>query len=588
MAAFSDESEEQVTLLQDCDDILTEHVPESSSVHRLVYAGLAAGAIVAIGTMLNRGGSPKSTAEESEVFVSLASNNSNDDFAKCSWPLQNCTDTQCCSKPGQQCYMQNQETGYSSCMYDCAKGPHPSHWDGGSWECIELGERSKGTSKCSAGGEDCSNTLCCEQAGTQCFKKSDGWATCKTECLPGAPDMSDQDGHHWSCEKLGPWAQGAAPWVESQCAADGEKCAEKGCCAGHGKQCYEMNQDWSECKYDCTPGPGPDGGPEWTCNAIGDRTPSDPSPHSGVIGKWALDTCSWNAQDCTNSRCCRGFNQRCFEKNEDWAVCKESCVAGLDPYDKNETWSCKALGPVSQGLTIKGSPSLYCWSLFQTTTYEMEVMQNQMDRGVGIFQCDGWALLSTDEPKKLGTFEGKKAITKKVAKAEITVSVDGTAGNAELFINCWNVIVEDGAWNDHAWTVKADPDAVLIPDRLRTHLAPYVNEDVYVVNCNKVPGSPNFPMMFGSLEIYSWKAIQTYANGMSHCMDTMAQMLPLWGEDYFMTHCLDSIGVGRINDFAVIGDAVCTGANCGDSWVSAFHPFKSVDSWQQCWDEAHR
>jgi len=222
-------------------------------------------------------------------------------------------------------------------------------------------------------------------------------------------------------------------------------------------------------------------------------------------------------------------------------------------------------------------------------SYEMDIMKNQIGQGSGIFQCDGWALLSTDEPTVLGkTPDGIEGKTMQVAMAEITTSVDGTAGNAELFINCWNVIVQDGRWNNYAWTVKVDPDAVLMPDRLRIHLADHVLENVYVVNCNKFPDSPNFPMMYGSLEIYSWKAIQTYANGMSQCMEDMGSMLPLWGEDYFMTHCLDHIGVGRIADFASVGDNVCLGANCGDQWVAAFHPFKSVGDWQQCWDIAHR
>merc|ERR1712051_353571 len=235
----------------------------------------------------------------------------------------------------------------------------------------------------------------------------------------------------------------------------------------------------------------------------------------------------------------------------------ESCTAGKNPFDNNETWSCKPLGPRSNGLPVKGSPPIFCWSLFQTTGYEMPIMQRQMETGGGIFTCDDYALLSTDPETVIGNdAEGREVKTQKVKNAVITTSVDGTAGNAELFINCWNVIVQDGRWNNHAWTVKVDPDAVVIASRLRSHLAPYVMENVYVVNCNKFPSSPNFPIMYGSLEIYSWKAIQTYANKMSLCMEDMGSMLPLWGEDYFMTHCLDHIGVGRIEDFAAIGDDV--------------------------------
>jgi len=368
-------------------------------------------------------------------------------------------------------------------------------------------------------------------------------------------------------------------------------CRSTKCCAAPGAQCYEQNLDWAACKYECTPGADPERfwEPEWTCNEIGMRTPGAGPQPSSTVSKWAKDVCAWDGNDCSKSTCCIGMNKQCFEKDENWAVCKESCTPGPDPYDGNASWSCRELGPRSMGLPIKGSPSLFCWSLFQTTSYEGEIVRNQMEQNSGIFQCDDYALLSTDEPVVMGENWDKEEVkTMQVEWAEITTSVDGTAGNAKLFVNCWNVIVQDGRWNNHAWTVKVDPDAVLIPDRLRNHLGGYVLENVYVVNCNKFPSSPNFPMMYGSLEIYSWKAIRTYANHMDICMAQMAGMLPLWGEDYFMTHCLDAIGVGRIADFASVGDNVCMGANCGDGWVAAFHPFKSRDAWQECWDIAHR
>lgn len=509
----------------------------------------------------------------------------------CSWPLENCTDSRCCQKPGQQCYKQSGKTNYATCMDTCTAGPHPTHWDGLWWECTELGTRTNGTSTCAKMGADCSKDMCCQTTNTQCFQKAEGWATCKPACDAGGPDLSDIDSHLWECKKLGPWTQGAAPWVAGQCSADGEDCRKTQCCQGENMQCYEQTENWAMCKESCAPGKSKDRfwEPAWTCKELGMRTPSGGPPAVATVSSWVKDTCAWPGDDCSKTRCCLGMNQQCYAKNKDWAVCKESCTPGHDPFDNNETWSCQPLGSRSTGMPVRGSPSLFCWSLFQTTTYEMDIMKNQMAKGSGIFQCDDWALLSTADPTLIGnTPDGDEAKTIHVDMAEITISVDGTAGNAKLFINCWNALIKDGRWNLHAWTVKADPDAVLLPDRLRVHLAPYVLENVYVVNCNAFPGSPNFPMMYGSLEIYSWKAIQTYANGMGSCMTDMGMMLPSWGEDYFMTHCLDHIGVGRIDDFASVGDGVCTGVDCGDSWVAAFHPFKSVQAWQQCWDTAHR
>merc|ERR1712117_159426 len=171
------------------------------------------------------------------------------------------------------------------------------------------------------------------------------------------------------------------------------------------------------------------------------------------------------------SRCCIGMNKQCFAKNDDFAMCMESCQPGRHKEDNNETWTCAALGPRSMGLATKGSPSLWCWSLFQPTSYEMGVIQNQLSRGIGIFDCDGYVTLSTAEPTYVGKSpDGDEVTSLHVDMAEITVSVDGTAGNAALFINCWNV---------------------------------------FVLNCNAYPSSPEFPMMYGSLEIFSWNAVSS-------------------------------------------------------------------------------
>jgi hypothetical protein len=267
----------------------------------------------------------------------------------------------------------------------------------------------------------------------------------------------------------------------------------------------------------------------------------------------------------------------------------DGCTAGNHPEDNNETWSCKPLGPRSQGLALKGFPSLFCWSLIQTTTYEFGIMKMALAKGAGIFACDEYAVLSTDNETLIGKSpDGVEVKTLHVPPAPITRSVDGTAGNAKLFMNVWDVVVADGRFRNHAWTLKVDPDAVMVADRVRAHMAPHFGENVYVVNCNKFPSSPNFPMMYGALEIFSFKAINVYAQNKGLCLKDMGMMLPSWGEDYFMTHCLDHIGVGRIADFGVLGDMNCLGANCADKWTASFHPFKDAKSWENCWNTATR
>lgn len=485
-----------------------------------------------------------------------------------------------------------QSKWYAQCRDTCTQAPDPFHWDGKPWTCKELGKRAPGESRCSDPGEDCRETKCCSTINTQCFEKNKDWAMCKSECIAGGPDLADANGDPWTCKPLGVWTGGAAPWVPEQCSKEGEDCSKAQCCAAPGAQCFKQSDFWAQCKHDCQPGADPDRSwePEWSCEPLGTRTPDAGGVPVGQLGKWVPDACADQGQDCSKSRCCVGMNMQCYEKNKDWAMCMESCAKGRHADDNNETWSGKVLGPRTvAGLAVKGSPSLFCWSLFMTTSYENDIIKAQLDQGIGIFQCDEYALLSTDPETVMGKSRdhpGEDITTLRVEKAEITTSVDGTAGNAKLFVNCWNALLQDGRWRRHAWVIKVDPDAVIVADRVRDHLKAHVLENVYVVNCNKFPESPNFPMMYGSVEIYSFKAIDTYAQKLGSCMKDMGMMLPQWGEDYFMTHCLDHIGVGRISDFVSVGDNVCTGGSCADQAFSAFHPFKSVDSWLRCWDMA--
>jgi len=249
-----------------------------------------------------------------------------------------------------------------------------------------------------------------------------------------------------------------------------------------------------------------------------------------------------------------------------------------------EKWDCTAKGPESWGLATKGYPSLYCISLYMPSSYEGSIINVQLNRSAGIFACDGYDLIAAEDVIVGTSTDGILVKTLVIPKIEVGVSQDGTAGNAKLFMAMWDAIIAGKRFRDYDWTIKADPDAVLIPWRIRDHMRPHISENVYVVNCNAFPSSPNFPMMYGSVEIFSSAAMIAYAEGSWRC----GQDLPWggWGEDYYMTHCMDYVGVGRISDFSVVGDNVCTGASCADGQAS-FHPYKTEVEWVKCWDQAN-
>lgn len=228
---------------------------------------------------------------------------------------------------------------------------------------------------------------------------------------------------------------------------------------------------------------------------------------------------------------------------------------------------------------VWGKPSFFCFSVMRPG-YEQQILEMQMSKAVGIFACEEQRIFSNVKV----VLGGEPPVdTIVIPNFNNGISQDGTSANTGTFLAVWSIVKADQTYQRHDFSVKADPDAVIIPDRLRQHMAPHASEVCFVRNCNKVPGSPNFPMMFGSVEVLSRIAVDTYLGNEASCKG-----LPWnnWGEDYFMGKCLQMIGVVPIDDFNIVKDGACSGVWCNDGWTAAFHPFKSVEAWESCYKTA--
>mmetsp|Transcript_70902 Transcript_70902/g.191671 ORF Transcript_70902/g.191671 Transcript_70902/m.191671 type:complete len:549 (+) Transcript_70902:3-1649(+) len=232
----------------------------------------------------------------------------------------------------------------------------------------------------------------------------------------------------------------------------------------------------------------------------------------------------------------------------------------------------------------RSETSLFCWSVARQWGYEGEVMRAQLAAGAGIFGCDGFAVVSEDE-WSVGQGPGGRlgeVNTLSFPGAPVGVSKDGTAGNAQLFMNAWDAVLGRTLLLDFDWGIKADPDAVIVADRLRDHVKDQTGSNVYVRNCRGDGNNPEFPMMFGSLEAITRQGLQAYKDGKDRCRSELNWYS--WGEDLFLGKCLLHLGVGPVDDFSIISDGVCAGVNCNDGWSAAFHPFKGSNEWMNCWN----
>lgn len=232
-------------------------------------------------------------------------------------------------------------------------------------------------------------------------------------------------------------------------------------------------------------------------------------------------------------------------------------------------------------------PTLFCWSHMEPGTEEVALLRLQLVKRASIFACNNVAVISSHK-FLMGNIEGADVwtwvnpeIKGKMGKNGVNGSTTDSFLNTEVFLIAWDTLIGSGQIWAYDFVVKVDPDAVFFPDRLRKHVLDYVGRPVYFSNCGKYGGKV---LLYGSLEVFSVPALKLYQKeSIKEC-----KTLPWkgWGEDYYMQHCMDKLGVENVPDDKQVGDARCVAAPCTDYTRVAFHDFKDPASWFKCFKEA--
>jgi len=157
--------------------------------------------------------------------------------------------------------------------------------------------------------------------------------------------------------------------------------------------------------------------------------------------------------------------------------------------------------------------------------------------------------------------------------------------NADTFVTAWQQVREEGRYSLHDWTVKADPDTVFVPSRLREAL-PQVSKagaakPLYMWNCALSTH------LNGALEVLSRGAVAELVvhGGLENCAATMnASAL---AEDGYLRQCMDILGVPAVERFDILLDSYCGGtpSPCNTLAV-AFHPLKTPADIVDCFRDA--
>lgn len=287
--------------------------------------------------------------------------------------------------------------------------------------------------------------------------------------------------------------------------------------------------------------------------------------------------------DCLNhGNCCHDYGDEC--KAEDEA--KTTTAPTTTPHTTTTVAMLEGPG----GVKVQ-APTLFCWLVVRTHGYEPDLVKEQYKQGVHVFGCDDYTVFS-NAPLLLGPDNGGRFMS---AMIIISPHVDmghwgqnGQTTNSWLntmnFMNAWEMLRADGRVWHHDWTVKADPDAVLIPDRLRQVVLPNTpkeGECTFILNCGIQPGNP---LLYGAIEVFSKKAVGLYLDNGQKCKNDLDW--DGWGEDYFMQQCLQKLGANRTIHTDMVSDSNCHAVACTDHSRAAYHPFKDTKSWFDCWGQA--
>lgn len=535
--------------------------------------------------------------------------------AACAGAGGDCRASSCCAnggKAGLQCYAR--DANWAQCDAACVPGEHEGEKPlvdqyGNSkqpaWSCNKLGARSKPGCVAHETPVDCGSAAGCEwgvpggdddkeQCLESCFTLDEGgcgaqgrchWngTTCQEACWTfAAKDMCLTTEHRKRCAweehaekcKQGCWTHAKSDecWQgercmwhgvckDDPCSAPGEDCRNTQCCSGlrgaGGMTCFEKDAYYASCSKHCDE-------KDWSCNKLGNRTKTNPK-------------CAWAGEDCASEGLCCNQGFVCAVKDKYFAGCMQSFKqmsfkkVNLKP---PPGWPANpkiigggqfeyAMPPAPKGQGM--GTTLYCFAAYLPGSYEERLIDIARANSASIFACDEHDLFHTWQ-SHMSTWDSKAT----------------TLTNIDVFIDVWNHVEKAGRLWKYDWTVKVDPDCLIVPERLRWHLgalnAP-VKQPVYVKN-NALNASIGNSGFLGAVEVFSREALELYFDWWPMCQKTIGVN---GGEDGFMKGCMDAMGVGYVVDggmFKPDNDPRV----CKDGTKAAYHPLKIQENFQCCVD----
>lgn len=230
-------------------------------------------------------------------------------------------------------------------------------------------------------------------------------------------------------------------------------------------------------------------------------------------------------------------------------------------------------------------PTTYCWALVQHAGEEPLLMDWQRERGLGIFGCDGFMVVSN--ASALEVLQGQAwhtnvtIIHQQTIVPKTFVSKDGNLvpiiPNAGVFEKAWQAVFQKGHFRDYDWTIKIDVDVALCPERLRAALQSRCSTESE--SCAELLTTFGNDLN-GPVEALSKGAATTLASGLSRCSSA-----PDWDkqpEHEWLSACAGSLGITLTSAPTLLSDFHQEVSRPCDTVHAAFHPFPQAAMQETC------
>merc|ERR1719414_1653930 len=329
---------------------------------------------------------------------------------------------------------------------------------------------------------------------------------------------------------------------------------------------------------------------------------------SQIIVRPPREECAKTGQNCISQKCCQTTGYTCYEVHSGYAKCMKACTPGVDGTCLTQN----VMAQASKSDVTYSATNLFCWAFYMKDTgttkpmYDLELLRTNLFLGSGIFGCESYRVYSDVatwlSPGKVDTVMVEDTENNfHTHKRKRT----GTWINGNMFIAVWKKIKEENMWSSKDWTVKADADAVFLPNRLREKLGAIevTANGVYLENCKYVRFG-----FFGNLEVISRQAVATYIANIDDCKATLNYMgaeedygMEPWGEDLFAQRCMDLHKVDRVSAWDITTDGMCAAyrpegekknkkwkPDCATTSTAAMHPFMKPKDYFECLKDTQR